>query len=320
MLGGFTFMRKLTKLSVIAAVLLLLSLSLTGCEFPPIVSSCSHQWSDATCTDPVTCVLCGETNGGPLGHYWIDATCTSAEMCKRCGERKGSPLGHEWMAATCTEPETCARCYGTKGKPTGHKWVDADCTHAKYCDLCGIKGGDIGDHDWVDATCSEEGYCRICLTPGDPINPDAHTIEDGKCIHCDYVVYPTITVSSATYSKSSGEENITVVVSISQNPGVLGMTLVLEYNTDAMDLISTESGEAFSTLDFSNSGNAVNWDGEKISESDIKDGEILVLTFRMNSYVSCGDYNVNVKMIHACDNDFKPLDFKINNGTVTVTE
>ena len=313
-------MRKLTKLSVIAAVLLLLSISLTGCEFPPITSSCSHQWKDATCTDPVTCELCGEVQGGPLGHYWIDATCTSAEMCKRCGERKGSPLGHEWMAATCTEPETCARCYGTKGKPTGHKWVDADCTHAKYCDLCGIKGGDIGDHDWVDATCSEEGYCRICLTPGDPITPDAHTIEDGKCIYCDYVAYPTVTVSSATYSKSSGEEYVTVVVSVSQNPGVLGMRLMLEYSSDIMTYDEVNSGSAFSSLDFSILDNVVVWDGMEISESDVKDGEILVLTFRMNSYADLGEYKINVKVLDAYDNDLKPIDFLVISGTVTVTE
>jgi hypothetical protein len=87
-----------------------------------------------------------------------------------------------------------------------------------------------------------------------------------------------------------------------------------------MDLISTDSGEAFSTLDFTIIGNAVMWENAEISESDIKDGEILVLTFRMNSYVSCGDYNVNVKMSSVYDNDLKPLDFKIINGTVTVTE
>ena len=41
-----------------------------------------HEWTDATCTEPKTCVTCGETEGEALGHDYVDGVCT------RCGDVK----------------------------------------------------------------------------------------------------------------------------------------------------------------------------------------------------------------------------------------
>ena len=42
--------------------------------------TCTHEWTDATCTAPKTCALCGETEGEALGHSYENGTCTV------CGE------------------------------------------------------------------------------------------------------------------------------------------------------------------------------------------------------------------------------------------
>ena len=93
-----------------------------------------HVWSDATCTEPKTCV-CGDTLGQALGHdqktvAGKDATCTETGLtdgvvCDRCGEtliaqEEIPALGHDKKTvagkdATCTETGltdgvVCDRC------------------------------------------------------------------------------------------------------------------------------------------------------------------------------------------------------------------
>lgn len=55
---------------------------------------CFHEWQDANCTKPITCIKCEKTQGEPLGHKWIDATCTEAEYCSECGEKRNEAKGH----------------------------------------------------------------------------------------------------------------------------------------------------------------------------------------------------------------------------------
>lgn len=53
-----------------------------------------HTWSNATCTTPKTCAVCGATEGYAIGHSWINATCTTPKTCSVCGATEGSALGH----------------------------------------------------------------------------------------------------------------------------------------------------------------------------------------------------------------------------------
>ena len=93
----------------------------------------SHDWAEATCTQPKTCKNCGTTSGSALDHSWKAATCTAPKTCSRCGITSGNALGHNWQAATCTKPETCANCGVTNGDVVhsyGHKYD-------YKCDICG---------------------------------------------------------------------------------------------------------------------------------------------------------------------------------------
>lgn len=126
----------MTKKITVLAAFFLLTLLLTGCIFH------KHEWAEATCEEPKTCVKCGETEGEPLGHDVIEATCTEPQTCARCGKTKGKPLGHDWEEATCTTPKTCKRCGETEGSPLEHDWAPATVDAPKTCRNCGETEGD----------------------------------------------------------------------------------------------------------------------------------------------------------------------------------
>lgn len=75
------------KRRVLAVVAIaVMAFGLTGCCI-------SHDWQDATCTQPQTCSKCGKTTGEPLGHEEQgEANYQSGPICSRCGEELGDKL------------------------------------------------------------------------------------------------------------------------------------------------------------------------------------------------------------------------------------
>lgn len=122
-----------------------------------LLSACciSHDWREATCTEPKTCAKCGKTEGEPQGHIWTAATCTAPRTCSVCGATEGEPLGHDWKAATCTEPKTCTVCGETTGKPLGHTWVAATYERPKTCSVCGATEGEPLKVKYFDMSAAE---------------------------------------------------------------------------------------------------------------------------------------------------------------------
>ena len=149
---------------------------------------CFHEWQDATCTSPKTCIKCSQTSGEKLEHSWSAATCEMPEMCSVCGEIRaeamghdwtkadcenpkicntckktdGQALGHDWAAATCDTPKTCKNCHETDGKALGHEWIAASCETPKTCMICGKKDGAAKGHNWLEATYSSPETCSVC--------------------------------------------------------------------------------------------------------------------------------------------------------------
>lgn len=167
------------------------------CDSPMTCSLCGktegeplgHIWREATCISPRYCSACGTVDGGELGHEWTEATCTEAETCSRCGEIQGKPLGHDLSAATCTEASRCNRCGKIEGDAAGHKWKDATCTKPKRCSRCGEEKGDPLGHNWREATCTKAETCSRCSeTKGDALGhdwKDATCTKAKRCSRCD---------------------------------------------------------------------------------------------------------------------------------------
>ena len=91
------------KKNRILALLLLLSLVLTGC-------GCRHEWTEADCLNPRLCAKCQQTEGEALGHNWSPATCTQAETCLRCGAVQGQPLEHRYSSWSFTDTHMTHSC------------------------------------------------------------------------------------------------------------------------------------------------------------------------------------------------------------------
>ncbi|MDO5434865.1 MAG: hypothetical protein Q4G19_00685 [Clostridia bacterium] len=155
-----------------------------------LLSGCAHthQWKEATCTAPQTCLDCGETKGDPAPHIWADATCTAPKTCGVCGAVEGEPLGHSFTDATCTEPKTCTVCGAVEGEPLGHSFTDATCTEPKTCTVCGAVEGEPLGHSFTDATCAEPGVCTVCGAIGsEPLGHEygkATPAHPATCIRC----------------------------------------------------------------------------------------------------------------------------------------
>lgn len=170
-----------------------------------------HSWTDATCVEPKTCSVCGETEGSPKGHSWQPATCTAPETCIVCGATQGSPVAHSWKAASCTAPKTCSACGKTEGSPSGHKWKDATCTKPKTCSACGKTDGNALDHDWSKETLNSPSTCSRCGEMLPMTTPKTGQVYIGANLACPSEI--TINASSqSVYVKlknSSGKDVFT---------------------------------------------------------------------------------------------------------------
>ena len=63
-LGGRKMLKRVFAMLLAFTVLFMLG----GCD-------CKHEWNEASCTEPKTCELCGETEGEPIGHRYSDGYC-----------------------------------------------------------------------------------------------------------------------------------------------------------------------------------------------------------------------------------------------------
>jgi hypothetical protein len=104
-------------------------------------SAHEHIWKEATCTEPMTCTVCGETEGEALGHTWEEATCTEPKICSVCGETEGNPLGHTREVGRCSicgkliNPELCQNVYETMEKISGADNEALEATNVEFSSL-----------------------------------------------------------------------------------------------------------------------------------------------------------------------------------------
>ncbi len=135
---------------------------------------------------------------------------------------------------------------------------------------------------------------------------------------------PTIVVESVT---AGAGDTVEVLVDLYSNPGILGMTLKLGFNDEAMTLAKVEKGTALSEMTFTSpkgealkNGCELPWDAEEVLPEDVTNGNILKLTFEISDTAEIGDYDVTLSYNNGAiiDNDMLPVNIAIINGKVSI--
>ena len=170
-------------------ILLLLTvclLVLAGC-------SCSHSWTEATCTAPAACSKCGQIQGLATRHNYLPATCEAPETCEGCGKVQGEAAGHNFEGNGCVS--SCVICGAEDPAATGHGWEEADCEAAKHCTLCGLTEGEPLGHSWLEATCQMPKTCDRCAAVEGwrnghvlGVRDTGAAIHSGTCAVCNKMV------------------------------------------------------------------------------------------------------------------------------------
>ena len=132
----------------------------------------------------------------------------------------------------------------------------------------------------------------------------------------------TISVESVSAAPGS---TVQVAVSIKDNPGILGARLTFTFD-DGLTLVGAENGEAFSMLTMTKPGVFTSpcqfvWDGQELSDEDIKDGVILTLTFEVADTVAAYEKKA-ITMSYTgdefFDGDLNAVTVDLENGFVSV--
>lgn len=124
---------------------------------------------------------------------------------------------------------------------------------------------------------------------------------------------------------SPGAEDVEVEVRIVNNPGVLGTTMILNYDDSVLDLKKAENGDAFSTLNYAPPKQLANgciftWYGESLGKEDISDGTVLSLHFGVSRSVSEGSFSVAITGFNGntYDSELSELKMDVLNGFINV--
>ena len=133
---------------------------------------------------------------------------------------------------------------------------------------------------------------------------------------------PRITVSNIT--ASAGETLVAVPVSISNNPGILGMTLTIEYDESVMTLTKVVNGSALTGYSFTPPKNCASgcraaWYINDLPK-EIADGNVMILYFTVSSSAVAGSYDISVSCADGdtFDADYNTISLATAKGYITV--
>lgn len=252
-----------------------------------------------------------------------------------------------------TEEEWLASLKGEDGKTpnigdNGNWWIDGTDTGIKAEGQDGVSVVDSyvdeNYHLWIvlsDGNKIDAGYVgvQIPVQPTDPSEPSSNPSEpstEPSDPSTDPVEPsteptttpeepngPTVTVSSAT--AKAGDKNVRITLNMSDNPGILGMTLSLSYDEDAMTLVGVEKGSALNEMTFTTpknlgSGCKLPWDAEEVLPEDATNGEMVTLIFNISETASVGRHRIMLTYDNGAvvDNDLNIVDLVIVNGSITI--
>lgn len=143
-------------------------------------------------------------------------------------------------------------------------------------------------------------------------------------ITAQYNEPPKFVVSTTT--TSAGTTDVVVTVSIENNPGILGMTLKLNYDDSVLTLTKATKGAALYSHYFTKPKYFVDgcnfvMETMELEEEDLGDGVILTLKFTVDSSAALGEYDIEISYEPNAirDSEFNPIsNIVVENGKIIV--
>lgn len=124
----------------------------------------------------------------------------------------------------------------------------------------------------------------------------------------------------------AGDKGVKVAVKVTRSPGILGMSFAVHFDESVLTLTNAENGDALKDVLELTRGKSLKdgcifaWDGLELNEDQIKDGDVLILTFDIANKAKAGSYPITID----CDEGdvvngkLIPIDMQIVSGKVTV--
>lgn len=119
------------------------------------------------------------------------------------------------------------------------------------------------------------------------------------CLMIWSLIHPSLAIAASKApsllmenTSAEPDQNVTVDVKIVDNPGIIGATLEITYDS-RLTLTSIQNGTAFQMLDMTKpkdylSGCRVHWDAIDINADEVRDGTVMTLTFSVAAGVAAG--------------------------------
>lgn len=144
-------------------------------------------------------------------------------------------------------------------------------------------------------------------------NRDFYSIDKDTIIIAEYLRITSTAFKVDTVTIADNNKKVNVKVCVTDNPGILGMVLSVNYDEEAFKLIDCQNGMALSALAFQEPSRLISgcnfvWYGSEVGE--VVDGEMLILTFEIANdrapgiypiIISWGDnaiYDINSDMLN----------------------
>lgn len=129
--------------------------------------------------------------------------------------------------------------------------------------------------------------------------------------------------SVSDVSGVAGEE-VTIAISMENNPGIIAACMELAYDSDKLQLVSVTDGGILNDYIFSQTIDsnpyALRWEDSLATENNTAEGVIATLTFRILEDCEPGTTAVELSFLpgEVYDTDLESVDFEIKQGTVTI--
>jgi len=109
------------------------------------------------------------------------------------------------------------------------------------------------------------------------------------------------------------------------NPGLVSLTVSLNFDDTVMKLTQISRGDALSEMTFTppkgeaiKKGCTLAWDAEEVLPEAATNGVIIKFTFAVEDSATNGEYDVSLLNPDIMDNDLNPVEMQIVKGKVTI--